>query len=146
MRKLLLIYALLSGFSAYSQAFYEGPAWTDYGNLTYTAFGWSMSNAGDVNGDGFEDMIVSAIDYSNPEETNGEEGKLSLYYGGPGGLDTEPTWEFESNNDSSVLGFSTSGGDLNGDGFSDVVVGCLQWTGEEYNEGRIYLCTAQKAV
>ena len=139
MRKLLLIYALLSGFSAYSQAFYEGPAWTDYGNLTYTAFGWSMSNAGDVNGDGFEDMIVSAIDYSNPEETNGEEGKLSLYYGGPAGLETEPAWEFESNNDSSVLGFSTSGGDLNGDGFSDVVVGCLQWTGEEYNEGRIYL-------
>lgn len=139
MRKWLLIYALISGFSAYSQAFYEGPAWTDYGNLTYTAFGWSMSNAGDVNGDGFEDMIVSAIDYSNPEETNGEEGKLALYYGGPDGLETEPTWEFESNNDSSVLGFSTSGGDLNGDGFSDVVVGCLQWTGEEYNEGRIYL-------
>lgn len=139
MRKWLLIYALLSGFTAYSQAFYEGPSWTDYGDLTYTAFGWSMSNAGDVNGDGFEDMIVSAIDYSNPEETNGEEGKLALYYGGPDGLETEPAWEFESNNDSSVLGFSTSGGDLNGDGFSDVVVGCLQWTGEEYNEGRIYL-------
>ncbi len=139
MRRFLLIYLLISGFGAYSQTFYTGSGWEYHGELTYTAFGWSMSNAGDVNGDGFTDMIVSAIDYSNPEATNGEEGKLFLFYGSPDGLETEPAWEFESNNDSSVLGFSTSGGDLNGDGFSDVVAGCLQWTGDQYNEGRIYL-------
>jgi len=97
-----------------------------------------MTTAGDVNGDGFEDMIVSAIDHSNPEETNGEEGKLYLFNGGPDGLSATPSWEFESNNDSSVLGFSTSGGDLNGDGYSDIVAGALQWTGDQYSEGRIY--------
>ncbi len=139
MRQFLVIYLLLSGLTAFPQAFYGAPGWEQHGELTYTAFGWSMSNAGDVNGDGFDDLIVSAIDYSFPEATNGEEGKLYLFYGGADGLETEPAWTFESNNDSSVLGFSTSGGDLNGDGFSDVVAGCLQWTGEEYNEGRIYL-------
>jgi hypothetical protein len=139
MRSLLGFFLVFSMLSVAGQAFYEGPSWQQNGELTYTAFGWSMSNAGDVNGDGYHDMIVSAIDYSNPEETNGEEGKLFLYYGGPDGLATEAAWEFESDNDSSVLGFSTSGGDLNGDGFSDVVAGCLQWTGDQYNEGRIYL-------
>jgi len=139
MRQIFVVYLLLSGLSAFTQPFYESAGWQQHGELTYTAFGWSMSNAGDVNGDGYEDMIVSAIDYSFPEATNGEEGKLYLFYGGADGLETEPAWSFESNNDSSVLGFSTSGGDLNGDGFSDVVAGCLQWTGDEYNEGRIYL-------
>ena len=90
MRRFLLIYLLISGFGAYSQAFYAGSGWEYHGELTYTAFGWSMSNAGDVNGDGFTDMIVSAIDYSNPEATNGEEGKLFLFYGSPDGLETEP--------------------------------------------------------
>ena len=48
------------------QVFYEGAGWEQIGPLPYTAFGWSMSNAGDVNGDGFDDMIVTAIDYSIP--------------------------------------------------------------------------------
>ncbi len=122
-----------------AQPYYEGAGWAEHGELNYTAFGWSISNAGDVNGDGYEDMIVSAIDYSNPEETNGEEGKIYVYYGGPDGLSETPGFEYETDNDSSVLGFSVDGGDLNGDGYSDIVAGCLQWTNGEYSEGKIYL-------
>lgn len=121
------------------QVFYEGAGWEQIGPLPYTAFGWSMSNAGDVNGDDFDDMIVTAIDYSNPVETNGEEGKVYLYYGSASGLSLTPAWQFESDNDSSVLGFSSDGGDLNGDGYSDIVIGCLQMTDPEYNEGEIFL-------
>ena len=142
MRQKLLLICLLSLFfcpQSRAQVYYEGSGWTQFGELTYTALGWSMSNAGDVNGDGYDDMIITAIDYSNPEETNGEEGKVYLYYGSPVGLEAEPAWQFESDNDSSVLGFSSDGGDLNGDGYSDIAVGCLQWSNGEYNEGSVFL-------
>ena len=122
-----------------AQPYYEGAGWAQHGELSYTAFGWSMSDAGDVNGDGFTDMVITAIDYSNPEETNGEEGKIYVYYGSEDGLSDTPDFEYETNNDSSVLGFSSDGGDLNGDGYSDVAVGCLQWSNGQYNEGAIFL-------
>ena len=140
-QKYLLI-CLLSLFicsQSRAQVFYEGAGWTQFGELSYTALGWSMSNAGDVNGDGYDDMIITAIDYSNPEETNGEEGKVYLYYGSATGLEPEAAWQYETDNDSSVLGFSSDGGDLNGDGYSDIAVGCLQWTNGEYNEGSVFL-------
>ena len=122
-----------------AQVFYDGAGWEEHGELTYTAFGWSMSNAGDINGDGFDDMVVTAIDYSNPPEINGEEGKVYLYYGSATGLQNDPAWEYESDIDSAVMGFSSDGGDLNGDGFSDLVIGVLQFNNGEYNEGTIYL-------
>ncbi len=136
---LIAIFSLFFTPFLKAQVYYEDAGWTQHGELTYTAFGWSMSNAGDVNGDGFDDMIVSAIDYSNPEETNGEEGKLYLFFGSASGLSTEPDWQFESDDDSIVLGFSTDGGDLNGDGYSDIVAGALQYNNGQYNEGAVFL-------
>jgi len=123
---------------ALGQPYYEDAGWAEHGELTYTAFGWSLNNAGDVNGDGYVDMLITAIDYSNPEETDGEEGKIYIYYGSADGLSDTPGFEYETNNDSIVLGFSSDGGDLNGDGFSDIAVGCIQYTDGEWSEGRIY--------
>jgi len=72
--------------------FTEGAGWSDHGPLSFSGFGWGMSTAGDVNGDGYEDMIVSAIDYSNPDEIEEEEGRIFLYYGGPDGLSETADW------------------------------------------------------
>lgn len=138
---LLLIACVIINFHLYAQPlpYHSGPGWSYYGPLDYTAFGWSMTTAGDVNGDGYEDMIVSAIDYSNPIETEEEEGRLFLFYGGPDGLSDTPAWSYESNQTTTVLGFSTSGGDVNGDGYSDIVAGGLQWSGMFADEGKVYL-------
>ena len=132
---------LISVSIAFAQVtpFTAGAGWTFNGPLAFTAFGWSMTTAGDVNGDGFEDMIVSAIDYSNPIETEEEEGRLYLFYGGPEGLSETPAWSYESNQTLTVLGFCTSGGDLNGDGYSDIVAGGLQWSGDFTDEGKVFL-------
>ena len=119
--------------------FTEGAGWSDHGPLSFSGFGWGMSTAGDVNGDGYEDMIVSAIDYSNPDEIEEEEGRIFLYYGGPDGLSETADWTYESNAAVTVLGFSVSGGDVNGDGYSDIVAGGLQWTGVADDEGRVFL-------
>ncbi len=42
--------------------------------------GWSVSSAGDVNGDGRDDIIVGARDYDGGQEN---EGRATLYYGMP---------------------------------------------------------------
>ena len=53
MRQKYLLICLLSLFfcpQSRAQVYYEGSGWTQFGELTYTALGWSMSNAGDANG------------------------------------------------------------------------------------------------
>jgi hypothetical protein len=86
------------------------------------AFGHSVSNAGDVNGDGYDDLIIGAPYYQG--------GKAYLFLGGPAAdahADlTLPTSADSSHNESGFLGFGLSvlgAGDLNGDGYADVVVG-----------------------
>jgi hypothetical protein len=36
------------------------PAWSAQGNVDFGQFGWSVATAGDVNGDGYSDVIVGA--------------------------------------------------------------------------------------
>jgi len=55
------------------------PDWTAEGNQAHARFGWSVSTAGDVIGDGFADMIVGACCYDHDEE---DEGMVFVYYGG----------------------------------------------------------------
>lgn len=142
MQKSKLLFVLSSLFAwsftmLHAQVFYEGPGWTGHGSQAVTAYGWSMCSAGDVNGDGYIDLLVSAIDHSEPVETEEEEGKLYLYYGGPDGPDTIADWTYQPNQTLSITGFATDGGDLNGDGYSDFAAGCIQWAGTELDEGRV---------
>ena len=64
------------------------PAWIVDGNQSFTGFGVSVGTAGDVNGDGFSDVIVGADFYSNGTPY---EGAAFLYYGNDGpGRTTHP--------------------------------------------------------
>jgi hypothetical protein len=97
-------------------------SWTAYGDggiMPY--FGWSVGTAGDVNGDGFSDVIVGASGYDNGQE---REGCAYVYHGSPGGLSLSAVWKVEGNQAFAWLGYSVgTAGDVNGDGFSDVIVG-----------------------
>ncbi|WP_159396901.1 FG-GAP-like repeat-containing protein [Sorangium cellulosum] len=78
------------------------------------------SSAGDVNGDGFSDVMVSFVSSSSARHQT-----VRLYSGGPGAtLDAEPEMELmPPTEDSSFASAAASAGDMNGDGFGDVIVG-----------------------
>ncbi len=74
-----------------------------------------------MNGDGFADVIVGAPDYDNGHE---DEGRAFVYHGSAIGLSPTPAWTAEAEQVSSNFGGSVaSAGDVNGDGYSDVIVG-----------------------
>ena len=95
--------------------------WTAQSNQASASFGTSVSGAGDINRDGFADVLVGAPGYDNGEA---DEGRAFLYLGSPSGLSSEPAWTAESNSAGARFGSSVSGaGDVNGDGFADAVIG-----------------------
>jgi len=90
--------------------------------------GFSVSGAGDFNGDGYADIVIGA---ANAGPTN--VGSSYVVYGGPSGLgDVLPLsrligsngFSISGQNDNDRVGFSVSGaGDVNGDGLSDIIIG-----------------------
>jgi hypothetical protein len=109
------------------------PNWTAESNQAGARFGVSVASAGDVNGDGYSDVIVGAWEFDNGET---DEGRAFVYHGSASGLSTTPNWTAESNQENAYFGISVaSAGDVNGDGFSDVIVGAYFFDNGETNEG-----------
>ena len=112
-------------------------AWWTESDQAGAELGWSVASAGDVNGDGFADVLIGAQYFSNPEPL---EGQAQLFLGGPGGLDSTPVWTSESDQNNAHHGSSVaSAGDVNGDGFADIVVGARRYDAGQVDEGRAWL-------
>jgi K319L-like, PKD domain/FG-GAP repeat len=113
------------------------PTWTVDGDQYYVSFGFSVGTAGDVNGDGYSDVIVGAIYYDNGEE---DEGRAYVYHGSATGLSTSPAWIAEGNQPGAWFGYSVgTAGDVNGDGYSDVIVGAPNYDDGQPYEGQAYV-------
>jgi len=84
-------------------------------------FGYSVATAGDVNGDGYDDVLVGAPDYTLSSQENG---CAFLYLGSASGLDTSADWREDGSNTYVSFGYSVStAGDVNGDGYDDIIIG-----------------------
>ncbi len=119
-----------SGINTTAATFLEG-------NNTSYHFGTSVSSAGDVNGDGYSDIIVGIDGYDNGQVN---EGAAFVYHGSSSGINTNIVSSIESNQANSILGISvSSAGDVNGDGYSDVIVGAYNYDNGQTNEGAAFV-------
>ncbi|MFN8994009.1 MAG: integrin alpha [Pseudomonadota bacterium] len=100
------------------------------GRDEFDQFGRSVASAGDVNGDGFADLIIGA------HRANGEAGESYVVVGKSGGWAAEIDLEaFAGGTGGFVIngrdqfdrsGYSVaSAGDVNGDGFADLIIGAM---------------------
>ena len=111
--------------------------WTVESNQSFAYLGISVSTAGDVNGDGYDDVIAGAHYYSNGQT---KEGRAFVYHGSASGLSTTPNWFAEGNQALAYFGYAAgSAGDVNGDGYDDVIVGAYGYDNEQTDEGRVYV-------
>ncbi len=113
------------------------PAWTAEGDQDHAYFGGSVGSAGDINGDGYCDVIVGAKAYDNGQRS---EGAVFVYYGSVAGLSSVPIWTAEGNHDLAWFGYSVgTAGDVNGDGLSDVIVGAAFYSNVHIYEGAAFV-------
>jgi hypothetical protein len=116
------------------------PRWTEIPEPEPREDYWSyvVGGGGDVNADGFDDVIVATKQVNDPHE-----GRAEIYLGSTGGIGTVAAVTLLG---SGQLGASIAGaGDVDGDGFGDVVLGApaesrygaaIIWYGSALDENR----------
>ena len=113
------------------------PSWSAYGNQASALFGFSVGTAGDVNGDGYSDVVVGAPLYDGGEA---DEGGVFLFRSDGGKLEPKASWSAHSNQVDAHLGESVgTAGDVNGDGYSDIITGAMYYDNGQSNEGRVFV-------
>jgi hypothetical protein len=97
-----------------------------YGGAPKAELGWSVRRTGDVNHDGYADLLVGLPYWAARSRENGQ---VRLYLGGPGGIAAQPAWTREGEQESEIYGLDVSGiGDVDGDGYGDFMVGAPGWS------------------
>ncbi|MFZ5475325.1 MAG: MopE-related protein [Myxococcota bacterium] len=115
-----------TGLSTSASTTLTGPASSAY-------FGRAVEGAGDVNGDGFEDLLVGADGVSSSA------GAAYVYYGSATGVASSASVTLSGSSASSYFGYAVAGaGDVNGDGYKDVVVGAYGAGGSTIGEAYVF--------
>ncbi len=108
------------------------------GENTGDQYGESAASAGDVNNDGYADVIVNAFGYTDPDSAESGHGKVYVYLGSSTGLSTTPVFTAIGETTEASLGRGAVGsaGDINKDGYGDIIIGAHGTNG---HQGRVYI-------
>ena len=102
------------------------------GKTSGDRFGYSVAGIGDVSGDTVPDWVVGAP-YDTPHGTMS--GSARVISGASG----TQLYEFEGNSSLDMFGYSVSGGDVDGDGLGDVIIGAYGDNSNGADSGSVFV-------
>jgi hypothetical protein len=119
------------------------PSWYAQDTTTSTGFGNRVAGIGDLNGDGCDEIAISAPSY------NSNTGAVYIFYGSAGGLPdangdgkgvpSDAAWRVYGNQTWSAFGSGITSGDFDGNGYRDLAVAAPDYDVDQADEGRIYV-------
>lgn len=134
------------GFCGSSGGVSATPDWSSKGPVAGDGYGASIAGAGDVNRDGFADLIIGApLD----DQAGLDSGRIDVFHGSRADLSPMPNWSSHSplqirDAHSSDLnayfgGAVASAGDVNRDGYADILVWAHFAEEDDADEGVAFL-------
>jgi hypothetical protein len=126
------------GSGNYTKLYFGGSPFDTVADLKFVSndqwdnFGWAVAGGGDLNGDGFSDILIGVPGYGEFQH-----GRVYVHYGGTQ-MDTVPDLVLEEFGFYYNFGQSVSmAGDVNNDGYDDLIVGAPN---DDYDaRGRTYI-------
>jgi hypothetical protein len=113
---------------------------TMFGEAVGDKFGYSISKAKDMNGDGINDMVVGAPYHDDGAKFNS--GSIYIFEGGIL-MDGTSDWTIKGENDDDHFGWTVShAGDITQDNLNYLIVGAPHNDDGGFNSGKAYLITA----
>ena len=115
----------------------DAPSQVLVGEAHSIMFGLAATGVGDVDQDGFDDVLVGA---PHSAEAAYDGGKVFLFHGSRSGLDPRPAWTAACSEKGALLGWSmTARTSLNQDGFGDFAIGAPGTYDTTQTVGRVFV-------